>query len=847
MYRLVCVLLLVLLSNLNVNADTLVYEGSEGIGQGKHIVFIAGDHEYRSEESLPMLARIMARHYGFKCTVLFNIDPKSGTIVAGKPSNIPGLEALESADLAVVFLRFQNLPDEQMKHFDDYLNRGGPVVGMRTSTHAFKIPKDKTYSRYSFDYKGPDYDRGFGHQVLGQTWVGHYGKNHKQSTRITAIEDKASHPILRGVKDIWVQAGGYVGDPVSGEILTMAQPLNGMKQDSPASKEQKPMPSEWTRTYKSGSGTEGRVFTTLYGTSEDITNDGYRRMMVNGMLWALGMESSITPDANIDFVGPIKPNTFGNQWHVRGIKPESYAGFESQIPAHNKIQKPKKKKSKKKKDAARTDQSQKYRMPEIKDRPLKKSENAWVVDSQDDWQQFTDSQTGLRFVNGMARPEAKQATFRSKIKSFDTKRAASSVTIEQSPEWLNWEPIENLGPSNLGDAPVMLQLGPGNYWMFGRYDQKKKTEGFAAKDATLPGFNIPLKTTPFPNQFNATGGLKKALGGYHGWQSNDMVNWVHHGPITENFGKWMTTAEFADGKAYFYYDFPNDQDPHVYVDDDLFDGVPGENKGMAYDDPTDGSDCAIIRGLDGKFHLIVEDWSPINARENAWDSPLAAHAVSPDGVADFKTVAPPVDERTKPTGKTATYKHPHWVDEHPDRFKTNIAKYEVHEPKQNAYGDWAAISIGGQHYLFCDYDPKDSRKMSVGWFTSGSIDEQFEWCGNIGDGHPDPDVMFAEGKFYLATQQPMDFVSPGPWVESVEVRVGVDTDNDKSIDQWSDWTTVTESYDYIDGFAKQVSRERATMDLSKLPAGFGFQFELKITDETANRSSPVIDRVSIEF
>ena len=120
MNRLVCVLLLLLSSN--VNADVLVYEGTEGIGQGKHIVFIAGDHEYRSEESLPMLARIMAKHHGFKCTVLFNIDPNTETIAAGKPSTIPGLEALESADLAVVFLRFQNLPDEQMKFFDDYLN-----------------------------------------------------------------------------------------------------------------------------------------------------------------------------------------------------------------------------------------------------------------------------------------------------------------------------------------------------------------------------------------------------------------------------------------------------------------------------------------------------------------------------------------------------------------------------------------------------------------------------------------------------------------------------------------------------------------------------------------------------
>ena len=151
----------------------------------------------------------------------------------------------------MVFLRFQNFPAEQMKHFDDYIKRGGPVVGMRTATHGFKMPKGAPFEKYSFDYKGSDYELGFGHQVLGQTWVGHYGKNHSQSTRIDIVEAMKQHPILRGVKDAWVQAGAYVGKPISGDILTMAQPLDGMTQDSPASKTQPPQPSEWTRTYKS--------------------------------------------------------------------------------------------------------------------------------------------------------------------------------------------------------------------------------------------------------------------------------------------------------------------------------------------------------------------------------------------------------------------------------------------------------------------------------------------------------------------------------------------------------------------------------------------------------------------
>jgi len=315
-------------------AESLVYEGTGGPGKGKHIVFLAGDHEYRSEESLPGLARILAKYHGFKCTVLFNLDKETGEIVVGN-SNMPGMEALDTADLAVVFLRFQSFPLDQMKHFDDYLNRGGPVVGLRTATHAFKIRQTDPFPKYSYDFKGTDYELGFGHQVLGQTWVGHYGKNHSQSTRITIIDDKQTHPILRGVKDVWVQAGGYVGKPTDGETLTMAQPLNGMTAGSPTDTTKPPMPSEWTRTYKSTSGKLGRVFTSLYGTSEDILNDGYRRMLVNACYWAMGMDDSIKPDANIAFVGPFQPNTFGGDAYARGIKPAMYTGFESPIPANN--------------------------------------------------------------------------------------------------------------------------------------------------------------------------------------------------------------------------------------------------------------------------------------------------------------------------------------------------------------------------------------------------------------------------------------------------------------------------------------------------------------------------------
>jgi hypothetical protein len=484
-------------------------------------------------------------------------------------------------------------------------------------------------------------------------------------------------------------------------------------------------------------------------------------------------------------------------------------------------------------------------------------ENSWTVDGLDAWKAAIESSEGLAVEEAGLSPTEKSGTVRTKMQNFDEKRSASALTITQSPIWQNWNPIENLGPSNLADAPVLLTKGPDDYWMFGRYSggQPRRKKGkepkplpkFEAQSATLEGFDIPLQTTRFPNQFNAPGGLKPSKGGYHAWQSRDMKNWVHHGPVTEGFSKWVTSAEQIDGKTLIYYDFPNDQDPHVYVDEDLTDGEPGENKGIAVKDPSHGSDAGFIRDLDGNMHVIIEDWSPISANKRSWDSPLAGHAVSPNGIDGFVFKDPPVDNRTNPTGKIGTYNHPHWAKEDPENYKTSVAEYEIHEPEQEAYGDWAAICIGGQYYLFGDYDPAGGHQMSVGWFTSPSIDEEFTWCDHIGNGHPDPDVAFAEGQFYLATQMKTDYVSPGPWVETVTSRVGVDTDNDNKIDQWSEWQEVKESYDYIPGFSKQVKTTPAQLDLSDLPDGFGFQVEIKLTDSTENKSKPIIESLKLAF
>jgi putative membrane-bound dehydrogenase-like protein len=352
-------------------ATPVIYKASAP-AKGKKLVLLASDHEYRSEETIPALARILAKHHGFDCTVLFGLDA-NGEIEAGI-SNVPGLEALKDADGLVIFARFLALPPEQMKHLDEYFNRAGPVVGLRTSTHAFNYKDDKDpYYKYHFRYDGKDYNAGFGHQVLGQSWVGHYGRNHQQSTRITIVPAAAKNPILRGVKDIHVQAGGYNAEPQKDwNVLTMAQPLMSMDFNGKPDAAKPPMASEWTRTYNGKNGKTGRAFTSLYGASEDILNDGYRRMIVNGVYWSVGLENSIKADSKIDFLGPYKPNTFRGKGEAKGIKPIAYNGFTSPIPANHNTAAPAKPKTKPKRVAKNKPTAKKEAKPVAPAKPAAK-------------------------------------------------------------------------------------------------------------------------------------------------------------------------------------------------------------------------------------------------------------------------------------------------------------------------------------------------------------------------------------------------------------------------------------------------------------------------------------------
>lgn len=327
--------LLLFVSPQTTSPSWIEFDGSSGPGKGKHIVFVTGDEEYRSEEGMPQLAKILAQHHGFRTTVLFAIHPETGAIDPDVLDNIPGLEKLAKADLLVIFTRFRDLPDSQMRHIVDYIDSGKPVVGLRTATHAFFCKKHKTYERYSWNHKPSD--GGFGRTILGETWISHHGAHGSESCRGILVEKKKEHPILRGIRDgdIWDPADVYgvrLPLPEGTTPLVLGQVLAGMKPDSPAVESQKNspmMPIAWTRYYQGKSGKTGRVFTTTLGSARAFLREGSRRLLVNACYWALGLEKQIRPDSSVTIVGEFDPPPFGFGKHRRGIKPAQHGQTES--------------------------------------------------------------------------------------------------------------------------------------------------------------------------------------------------------------------------------------------------------------------------------------------------------------------------------------------------------------------------------------------------------------------------------------------------------------------------------------------------------------------------------------
>lgn len=304
----------------------LQYEGQDGPGKGKHIVLVAGDDEYRSEESMPMLAKILSMRYGFKTTVLFPIEPTTGNIVPNYQNNIPGLEHLATADLMIMLIRFRELPDEQSQHIENFLKAGKPIIGLRTSTHAFAYQKnpDSPYAKWHWMSKVKNWERGFGQRIFGETWVNHHGVHGKEGTRAIpdGVDQIIDHPILRGVNDVWGPSDvyGIKHLPSEANVLLFGLSTEKLSSESSIVYEKSIMPVAWTKPYQLEGGKPGMAFASTMGASLDFQNEDLRRLVVNASFWLLDMSEVISPDMSMDIVGEYKPTMFGFDTFRKGMR-----------------------------------------------------------------------------------------------------------------------------------------------------------------------------------------------------------------------------------------------------------------------------------------------------------------------------------------------------------------------------------------------------------------------------------------------------------------------------------------------------------------------------------------------
>ena len=309
----------------------LTLPGGEGPGHGLRVVLVSGDEEYRSEETLPQLGAILAEQHGFDVTVLFAVDPASGLVDPEVRTNIPGLEALDDADLLVIFTRFRDLPDEQMAHIVRYVESGRPIVALRTSTHAFALGDSSAWPEWTWNHPGPEWEGGFGRQVLGETWIAHHGHHGAQGTRGLVAPGAEDHPVLRGVAD-----GAVFGTtdvyrvrlplPEGCTPLLLGQVVDGLRHDAPAAEgevNEPLMPVVWTREFAAGSGKPGRVVTTTMGASQDLLSEGLRRLLVNACYWCL--ELPVPERASARLVGAFAPSPFAFGGAKQGLTPGELA------------------------------------------------------------------------------------------------------------------------------------------------------------------------------------------------------------------------------------------------------------------------------------------------------------------------------------------------------------------------------------------------------------------------------------------------------------------------------------------------------------------------------------------
>lgn len=299
-------------------APWVTYEPAPGKANGRTIVLLSGDEEYRSEEGLPQMGKILSQRHGFRCTVLFSQDADE-TINPNNSSNIPGMHLLAGADLVVNQFRFRELPDADMKHFVDYLDSGKPMIVVRTATHAFNYTKDKQspYAHFSWGAKGG----GFGGMTVGETWTYHHGDHGREATRGLVDGQHRKHPILKGVTDVFGPSDVYgvnADFPEDATVLLWGQVLSGMNPGDAPNLSKAIMPIVWLRDYKAPTGKTSKILCSTIGAAIDLASEDLRRLFVNACLDLTGLE--VPSEADVTPVGEYTPSMFGFNTFRKGVK-----------------------------------------------------------------------------------------------------------------------------------------------------------------------------------------------------------------------------------------------------------------------------------------------------------------------------------------------------------------------------------------------------------------------------------------------------------------------------------------------------------------------------------------------
>ncbi|MBI3414908.1 MAG: ThuA domain-containing protein [Verrucomicrobia bacterium] len=261
-----------------------------------HVVFMIGENEYRTWETLPQFAKKELEWRGIKCSFV-NASPKEGD------NNFVGAEAIKDADLLVLSIRRRTPTKAVLDLVRQHVAAGKAVVGIRTASHAFDAtPPDAEHDSW------PKFDL----EVLGSHYENHYNNKPPKdpTTLVKVIPEAVTHPVLTGIpaQELPVTSHLY---KYRNHANTMTPLMTGRIEGRPDVVER----VAWVYT-----GNNRRVFYTSLGGPEDFQQPFFRRLLLNGVLWALN--KPIPPAEKVATSSAVSARTIAQETQENPLGPE---------------------------------------------------------------------------------------------------------------------------------------------------------------------------------------------------------------------------------------------------------------------------------------------------------------------------------------------------------------------------------------------------------------------------------------------------------------------------------------------------------------------------------------------